>query len=255
MNQNILQFSKQYFDDWKLFEKVWLLLFVSVAFIAFFATNGTLLSLLASITGMITVVLVAKGRISNYLFGAINVVLYGYIALQSQFYGEVMLNFGYYLPAQFIGYYIWTANQNRSGVDEVNVARLSTKRRIIWIALSVFSIFGYGLVLKYLNGNLPFFDSASTTLSVIAQYLMIRRVKEQWVVWTTINIISIYMWATVYLDTGNSIAILIMWIAYLVNSIYGWYNWNKLAEKQNREEIIDEFDFEIIKTKIKKVIQ
>lgn len=252
---NIATQVRQYFEDWTLFEKLWLLLFSSVAFIAYYATNGTLLSLFASWTGMITVVLVAKGRISNYYFGVVNVALYGFLAFQSQFYGEVMLNWGYYLPIQFIGYYIWTKNQNRDGIDEVNVARLSTRRRIMWVGLSIGSIFGYGLFLKYLNGNLPFFDSTSTTLSVIAQYLMIRRVKEQWIVWMIINVVSIYMWTDVYLSTGNSIAILIMWIAYLVNSVYGWYNWTQLASEQDRNEVIDEFDFQAIKEELNKVIK
>jgi nicotinamide mononucleotide transporter len=242
-----------YFKDWSLFEKVWLVVFSSIAFGAYFVTGGSLISLFASWTGMITVVLVAKGRISNYYFGVINVLLYGFIAFQSQFYGEVMLNWGYYLPLQFIGYYIWTKNQNQDGVDEVNVARLSNRRRVMWVFLSGASILGYGLFLKYLNGNLPFFDSASTTLSVIAQYLMIRRVKEQWAVWIVINIISIYMWADVYLTTGNSIAILVMWMAYLVNSVYGWYNWTQLAKQQDRQEVLDEFNLDPIKKQLRKL--
>lgn len=248
---DILEEIQEYFKDWSLFEKTWLVVFISVAFIAFYATNGTILSLIASVTGMITVVLVAKGRISNYYFGIINVAIYGFIALQSQYYGEVMLNWIYYLPLQFIGLYIWTINQNREGIDEVNVARLSTKRRVMWTFLSIFGIIGYGFFLKWLNGNLPFFDSASTTLSVIAQYLMIRRVKEQWIVWTIINVISIYMWVDIYLNTGNSLAILVMWVAYLVNSLYGWYNWTKLEDEQDRHEVIDEFNLKPVKKKIR----
>lgn len=245
--------TARYFEDWTLFERVWLLLFSSVAFLAYYMTNGTLLSLIATLTGMITVVLAAKGRISNYYFGVINVVLYGFVALQSQFYGEVMLNWGYYLPLQFIGFYIWTKNQNRDGIDEVNVARLSTRKRIHWTVLSIVGIAAYGLFLRMLNGNLPFFDSASTTLSVIAQYLMIRRVKEQWFVWIVINIISIYMWADIYMSTGNNIAILVMWIAYLVNSFYGWYNWQKLEDEQGNEEVIDKFEVQAIIDHIKSV--
>lgn len=251
---DILDSIQEYFQDWSLFEKTWLILFSSLAFVSFYATDGTILGLVASLTGMITVVLVAKGRISNYYFGIVNVALYGFIAFQSQYYGEVMLNWIYYLPLQFIGLYIWTKNQNREGIDEVNVARLSKKRRAIWATLSVFGIIGYGLFLKWLNGNLPFFDSASTTLSVIAQYLMIRRVKEQWIVWIVIDVISIYMWADIYLSTGDSLAILVMWTAYLVNALYGWYNWEKLEAEQDRNEVIDEFNIDPVKEKLRVLI-
>lgn len=243
-------FVTNYFSDWTAFEKIWLFLFAGANIYVYFALGQSLLGLTASITGMITVVLVAKGRISNYYFGVINVFLYGFIAFQSQFYGEVMLNWVYYLPLQFVGFYIWTRNKNEEGVDEVNVARLSTRRRVMWFFLSIGGIIGYGFFLKWLNGNLPFFDSTSTTLSVIAQYLMIRRVKEQWIVWIVIDIVSIYMWVDIYLNTGNSLSMVIMWSAYLVNAIYGWYNWSKLEEEQGRMEVVDKLDLSPVKERL-----
>ncbi|WP_263018208.1 nicotinamide riboside transporter PnuC [Natronobiforma cellulositropha] len=74
------------FAGWTVFERLWLLLFCSTAVYVSLAMGGTTLELVASITGMITVVLVAKGRISNYYFGLVNTVLYAYLAYASGFY-------------------------------------------------------------------------------------------------------------------------------------------------------------------------
>ena len=60
---------------------------------------------LAGITGVLCVVLVAKGNIWNYVFGLVNVSLYAYISFKATAYGDAALNALYYVPMQFIGYY------------------------------------------------------------------------------------------------------------------------------------------------------
>jgi len=215
-------------DEWTLFEKLWLITFTVVNLYLYVAWDDTIVGLIASLTGMLTVVLVAKGKISNYYFGIINVTLYGYIAFQSQYYGEVMLNWVFFLPAQFIGLYFWKQNLRSDGL--VDAEGFSNRERLLWGIGSVGAIGGYGLFLQWLNGSLPFFDATSTVLSVIAQILMIRRATEQWVVWIVIDIVSIYMWVTVFLETGESISMVVMWTAYLVNACYGLYNWRKMEQ-------------------------
>ena len=61
----------------------------------------------ASIAGVLCVVLVAKGNIWNYLFGIINVSMYAYISYKASLYGDAGLNAFYYVPMQFIGWWQW----------------------------------------------------------------------------------------------------------------------------------------------------
>lgn len=219
----------EFHENWNPFEKAWLLTFSAITIYLYVIWNDTLLGLFASLTGMLTVVLVAKGKIANYYFGIANVAAYGFIALQSQYYGEVMLNWGFFLPAQFVGIYLWSSNMSADGLVEAE--GLSNWQRVLWGVGSIVAIGGYGLFLKLLNGNLPYFDATSTVLSVIAQVLMLKRATEQWVVWIVIDVVSIYMWSTTFLETGKGITMVMMWSAYLVNACYGWWNWRKLEQK------------------------
>ena len=57
---------------------------------------------LACVTGVLCVVLVAKGNIWNYAFGLVNVSLYAWISYKSSLYGDAGLNALYYLPMQFV---------------------------------------------------------------------------------------------------------------------------------------------------------
>lgn len=226
----VIKKLNNYFKDWSLFEKIWLFVFTLTILGLSLYWQDSLIGIVASLTGIWCVVLVAKGRISNYYVGLINVVAYAYVAWGWKYYGEVMLNIGYYFPAQFVGLYLWS--KNKINDKEVEVKFMTNKSRILWSIVSVVGVISYGYLLKYLGGNLPFTDSLSTTLSVIAMVLMIWRYMEQWILWIIVDIASIILWFVVLLNGGNDISILIMWIAYLINAIYGLINWIKMYREQ-----------------------
>lgn len=230
--QTILQKVRHYFDDWSMWEKSWLIVsaFLMIGLSIYWKDNWV--GLLASLTGIICVVLVAKGKISNYYFGIVNVIAYAYVAFQWKYYGEVMLNLLYFLPMQFYGIWFWRKHRKKGSWDDVKIKFLSNTQRILWAFISGLGVVGYGFVLKHLGGSLPFVDATSTVLSVIAMILMARLFMEQWVLWIIVDVVSVIMWVVVMLQGGNDIAVLLMWTAYLVNAVYGLINWIKLYKKQ-----------------------
>lgn len=219
----------RHLDNWTMFEKCWLSIFTLINIYLFFAWDDTWIGLIASLTGMICVVMVAKGMVANYYFGIVNVVLYAYIAYQSKYYGEVSLNMLYYFPMQFIGLYYWQKNKNKTETA-IKVLKLTNARRFAWGNLIIVSTVLYYFILNELGGNLPFADSLSTVLSVFAMILMVKRVVEQWLLWIIVDVVSIYLWLTVFLKEGNDVSMLVMWTAFLVNAIYGYYNWNRMEK-------------------------
>ena len=64
--------------------------------------------ILAALTGVWCVILTGKGKRSSFLFGTVNVLLYAWIAFGARYYGEVMLNLLYYVPMQFVGFFVWS---------------------------------------------------------------------------------------------------------------------------------------------------
>lgn len=215
---------------WNKFEILWLTIFLLINIYILMVSDENVLGFIASVTGIICVVLVAKGMLLNYLFGIINVVAYGYISYQSKYYGEAMLNFLYYLPMQFVGFFMWQKWKivNRNNEEQLKVKCLDFME---WFTLVVFStilIIGYGYLLDSWNNTLPYVDSFTTVMSVIAMILMVKRYIDQWIIWIVINIVTIYMW--VFVKTNP--AITVMWIAYLINAVYGYINWKKMYRTQ-----------------------
>lgn len=220
---------KGYFDDWNIFERIWILLAPCIILGLSIYWKDTLIGIVSAVSGVLCVILTAKGKLSAYVFGTINTILYALIAFETKYYGDFMLNMFYFLPFQFIGFYLWKNNMNGK---EVSMQKMSMKQLISWIFICIVAIFCYGLFLQSLDGNLPFIDSISTVLSVFAMYISARRYQEQWLAWIVINIVTIGMWVTVFVQNGENVATLLMWVIYLLNAIYGYINWNRKSEEE-----------------------
>jgi len=222
---------KTLLKGWTGFELAMLTLFTVLSVYMFVAFDDTVLSLTASLTGMWCVLLVAKGKVSNYIFGVINTALYAYISYKSQLYGEFMLNAFYYFPIQFIGFYLW--NKNKSVTDSVVKAKKLSKKGWMYLVATVAGVgVLYGLFLNAIGSQQAGLDGFAVVLSITAQLLMLKRYAEQWLLWIVVNILTIILWFNAFMADGNSITILVMWCMYLVNSTYGYIKWSKNA-KQN----------------------
>ncbi|WP_391557597.1 nicotinamide riboside transporter PnuC [Robertmurraya sp.] len=222
--------------DWTRFEMGWLAIFTMINLYLFFAWEDSLIGLISSISGMLCVVLVAKGKISNYYFGIVQTATYAYIAYGYGLYGEAMLNGLFYFPIQFIGIYLWSKNKTKHGVkgEDVTVKSLTKSGWVTTVVTVTIFTIAYGFFLKYLGGNNVWTDSATNVLSVTAQILMLKRFAEQWLLWIAVNVLSIFLWLSALISQGgNDFSMLVMWSAFLVNSIYGYINWRKLYMKQS----------------------
>ena len=210
----------------------WGMIIAVIGFTIYFSLISEGVSLLyliidgiAAISGIFCVVLCAKGKKSQYIWGLLNVIGYVIIAFINKYYGEVMLNVLYYLPSQFIGYYLWNKNINKDTGD-VNGKKLTLVQSLVLVGAIVVGVFGYKFLLDYLSGTQTLLDSASTVTSVVANALMMMRYREQWLLWIIIDVITVVMWFLV----GDFIMVT-MWTVYTVNAFYGYYNWTKIAKE------------------------
>lgn len=192
----------------------------------------------AAITGVLCVVLVAKGSIWNYLFGLVNVSLYAYISYKASLYGDAVLNALYYVPMQFIGFWQWrkrgaAVSQADAEGDRVQVKarRFTWGQRFVLAAGCTVAVIACGYILKHFGDPQPFKDSTTTVLSIVAQALMALAFMEQWALWIITNVVSVAMWAVcVARGEAHAGVMVIMWVFYLLNSINGLRVWLRLSK-------------------------
>jgi nicotinamide mononucleotide transporter PnuC len=185
---------------------------------------------IAAITGVVCVVLTARGNIMNYLFGAVNVMLFAWISFKAGLYGEAALNGLYFFPMQFVGWYNWVKKRDSEESVTVVGRRLKKGERIVLFLLSTVATAIVAWLLDIFEDPQPIKDAATTVLSVIAMFLMVRRYMEQWSLWVVVNIISVAIWVVATVEgEAHAMLMIFMWTFYLINSVNGWITWLKLS--------------------------
>lgn len=249
------------------FEKVWLLVFSTIilATTVYFSYGSTkwdspwsvilnwVISPVSALTGVVCVVLCAKGHIDNWIWGLVNSVTYGAVAWASGYYGDWMLNWFFFIPTQIIIYFAWRKNTSSFGI--VNIKKIKPIYIVAFFVSAALMIFILTKILLgvdswFINAwkrnatvytnlaamfglkNLgPFLDATTVVLQIFAEIFLITRLAQQWPLWFATNVASIIIWLAVIITDktsyGYAIPTLVMWIAYLVNSLYGNIVWFK----------------------------
>lgn len=220
------KFIKDELYGWTKGEVIWLI-FTCITITALsIYWQDSLMGIISAVTGIAYVIFAGKGKLSAYFFGLINCTLYAIISYKARLYGETMLNAIYYLPMQFVGFYIWSKNMNPE-TREVTKRRMKTSGRIGLIITIAIATYIYGLLLNYLGDAMPFVDSFTTVSSVVAMIVSIGMFSEQWWIWLGVNSLSVYMWWCNFTSGNDNMATLLMWLVYLISGIMMLIKWEK----------------------------
>ena len=219
--------KEEFLSGWKPFEVAWVVIFLAAQIIAYVLMPDSPLGMISGIAGILCVVFVSKGKISNYFFGLIFAYTYFYVSWGSNFLGEMNTALYVYIPSQFIGYFMWKQNmQNDNGSESVVAKALTPKGWAILLVSVAIGTLCFVQALKAAGGSSTTLDGLTTIITVAAQLLMILRYREQWLLWIVLNVLSILLWQ-------GQPAMYLMYSAYLLNSLYGYYNWTKLVKAEN----------------------
>lgn len=219
-------FIKNELSGWKKWEVSWLVIACAIITGLSVYWQDTLMGIISSTTGVACVVCTGKGKLSAYLFGLVNSVLYAIISFNAHLYGETMLNAIYYVPMQFVGFYVWNKHMN-SETKEVEKRHMDMKGRLLLLIVMIAATYVYGLFLRSIGDAMPFVDSFTTVSSVIAMIISVKMFAEQWWIWVAVDVFSVYMWWCNFKTGGDNMATLLMWTVYLGNAIIMLVKWEK----------------------------
>jgi nicotinamide mononucleotide transporter len=74
----------------------------------------------------------------------------------------------------------------------------------------------------YTSAKMPIVDSFTTIFSIIATYLVTKKVLENWLYWIVIDVVSIYLYFGRDLHLTS-----LLFIVYTVIAIFGYFSWIK----------------------------
>lgn len=201
------------------------------------------LSAFGSIMGVLSTVSAANGRLATFIFGLIDVTLYGVMCWFGENYGNAALHLLYFVPMQVVGFVQWK-KRGASSSSELRARRLSSGRRLLAAGVLVAGTAVAYMVLDHLSDSpavnvikwAVMADAAAVLCNIIGQFLMSTAYAEQWFFWIGVNISSVIMWSVAAADPSSSghgfaTIYIIKYAFYLLNSLNGLRIWRKLARQ------------------------
>lgn len=211
-----------------------------------------LLSAFGSLMGVLATVCSANGRIITFLFGLIDVALYGAMCLVTwskggSGLGNAILHFLYFVPMQFVGFAQWR-RRGAVGGEKLRARRLSGKQWALYMAIMLAgSVAAYFVLARFDKSAADGFirwavvlDVIPLACNIVGQLLMSTAYMDQWFFWMGVNISSICMWAfTLAGSPGSDYAVIyiIKYSFYLLNSFNGLRIWLALSRESRGLDI------------------
>lgn len=157
-----------------------------------------------------------------WIFAAISTFIYVFICYKSKLYLETILQF-FYLIMAFYGWYQWNNKKNTSNI----IYSVKLKLHIILILLAeLFSLIAGFIFSEYTDAALPWVDAHITMFSIVATYMVTKKMIENWFWWIVIDCFATYL----YFSKNLKLTAL-LYIAYVIMSIFGYYKWKKEIQK------------------------
>lgn len=195
--------------------------------IGFFGANWVEIS--ATVFGFICVWLTVKQNIWCWPTGLAQVVLYISVFYTAKLYSDLILHV-IYVFMQFYGWYFWL----HGGKDRKEAPVEKTPVLFNWVGIAILGIFFWGMTMdKFTDAAVPYWDAFTTVASLVATYLMAKKILESWLFWISVDVVAIgvYFYKGLYPTT-------ILYVCFLVLATKGYFAWKK-SYKEDQDEKAD----------------
>ncbi len=206
-----------------------------------FIIKSSVVEIFASITALLSVWLLSKEKVSNFIFGISASLSYLYIYYVTGLYAMAVLSI-FQTIFNIYGWYYWVKNANKENHITIT-SGLTKKGQFIWLAiiLIAWAIWGYiqinilykqNMATDSLAIGISLIDSLAAVIGLIAQYWLSKKLYENWILWIISNII--YM--VIYISKDLYV-MLILAVIQLFLSIAGLVEWYSSYKEQGKNKL------------------
>ncbi len=221
----------RYFSKTELILWTASVLLIVLSFCAFDRENY--LTLAASLIGVTSLIFNAKGNPIGQVLMVVFSVLYGIISYGFAYYGEMITYLGMTMPMAVIALVTWFCHPFRGNRAEVTVNRVGKREVVFMCVLTAAVTVLFYFILAYFNTANLLPSTLSVTTSFIAAYLTFRRSPYFALAYAANDIVLIILWVLASFSDIRYVSVIVCFLAFLANDIYGFVSWRKMEKRQN----------------------
>ena len=220
-----------------LTKREWILWVSSIIIITvtfFIKSSGNYLTLVASLIGATSLIFIAKGMVIGQLLMLLFSVLYALISWNLCYYGEMLTYLGMTAPMAVLSAIQWIKNPYEGKKGVVKTAKLSKKKIFYLIVMAVIVTWIFYYSLLYFNTANMMFSTISVTTSFLAAFLTFLRSPLYALGYAANDIVLIVLWVLATMGDKDYLPMIICFIIFLINDIYGYVSWRKMEKDQEK---------------------
>jgi nicotinamide mononucleotide transporter len=175
--------------------------------------------ILGAVTGAASVLLAVRESAWNWPVGIANNIFFFILFWKAKLYADAILQI-VYLVISIFGWWNWVFGGK--GRTELTVTKASARAVILLcIVTGASTIVLTTWLRRFTDSSVPLWDGLTTALSLTAQYMLSRKLLENWWVWMTADLIYIglYCYKSLYL-TG---VLYLVFFGMCIAGCSGWY--------------------------------
>ena len=221
------------FRDLTGFERaLWIasVLVVTVSFLA--VPERDYLTLTASLIGVTALIFVAKGYVIGQVLTVVFAVFYGFVACWHHYYGEMITYLGMTGPMALFALISWLRNPFKGNHAEVAVNRIGKREYAGMYVLTGAVTLAFYFILDRFNTANMILSTLSVTTSFIAVYLTFRRSPYFALAYAANDVVLIVMWTMASVEDIGYLSVIICFVMFLVNDLYGFVSWKRMEKRQ-----------------------
>ena len=209
-------------------------LLIIVSFCVFDRRNY--LTLASSLIGVTSLIFTAKGNPIGQILMIVFSLLYGYISFVFTYYGEMLTYLCMTMPMAIFALISWLKNPYKENKAEVKVNRLKKGEPVfMWIATAIITLIFYFILSAFQTKKIiP--STISVTTSFLAVYLTFRRNPFYAIGYAANDIVLIVLWILATIENTSYLSVVVCFVTFFANDIYGFISWQKMAKKQAENE-------------------
>lgn len=219
-----------YFSKFEYFLITISLALISTAFFVFDGQNYFAYAL--SILGAFALILSAKGNALGVAIMIVFSVCYAIISYFNRYYGETLTYALMTLPMSIIALISWLKNPYKNKKAQVSINKI-TKREVLLILALMFiiTIFSYP-ILRFFNTKNIVISTISIATSFFAVSLTYKRSPFFALAYALNDVVLMVLWFLATLENTSYVSILVCFVVFLINDLYGFYNWLRMRKQQ-----------------------
>ncbi|MBQ8057390.1 MAG: nicotinamide mononucleotide transporter [Ruminococcus sp.] len=223
---------KNPFKSLTLFEWIlWGLSVVMIVVSSLLSGKSSALETIASLVGVTALIFVAKGLIIGQAMTVVFSFLYGIVSLQFHYWGEMITYLFMSMPIALLSTIEWIRHPYKN-TDVVEVSRVSKKQIFTMCVLGAVTTVVFYFILKVFDTPNLFFSTVSITTSFMAAYLTFLRSPYYGIGYGLNDIVLIILWSLASVEDISYLPMVMCFVMFLLNDIYGFYNWRRLSKQQ-----------------------